>query len=90
MDAASTLTRQVETTTYTAEQLPDAQEWSREVMADWQLPYGYVGLWLSSAADRLPEGRAGRVVLAWDPADRLLTIDVWDGDRRVYGMDDFL
>lgn len=78
------------TFSYTADELPAAQLWAGQQMQAWGLSGGHVQAWLHTAAHHLPEALPGRVVLAYDAADRLLSFDVWLDGRRVFGMDDFL
>ena len=76
--------------TYPASDDVAARDWASSQLSSWGITTPYIGLWLNEASSRLrPEGTA-RVVLDYDPKERLLSLDVWCDGLRVYGMDDLL
>jgi hypothetical protein len=76
--------------TYTASQAAEAVEWADFQLRAWGVGTPYVGFLIDEASALLGPGRTGRVVLDYDVARRLLSMDVWCGAERLYGMDDFV
>ncbi len=76
--------------TYTSEDLAQAREWSCFQLQSWGIDSAYVDWFLAEGARLLGEKRTGRVVLDYDPQHRLLSFDIWCGDKRLYGIDDFV
>lgn len=61
-----------------------------DVMEQWHVRSAFMRLWVQTACDRARELERLRVVLAYDPDAGLLSFDAFDGDRRVYGADDWI
>ncbi len=61
-----------------------------EAAQAWSLRVPAVRLWAQVARDMLPEAPPARWTIEFDPQMKLVPFDVWAGDRRVYGADDFL
>jgi hypothetical protein len=76
--------------TYSWQDVATAQEWAGGQMRAWGIAGPHVGRWLQRGAELLGESRAGEAVLAYDPHDRLLSLDVWCDGSRVFGVDDLL
>lgn len=68
----------------------DALVWARRQTDGWGVPPSFVAQWLTTAGDLLPASATGRVELSYDAAMGLLSLDVWCGEARVYGMDDWV
>lgn len=76
--------------TYTSADLAEAAEWTAFQLRSWGVETPYVEYFLTEATLLLGPDRTGRVVLDYDPPQRLLSMDVWCGTDRLYGMDDFM
>jgi hypothetical protein len=44
--------------------------------------------WFDEADAAVPAGAVANVEINYHPADRLLSLDVWAGDHRVFGLGD--
>lgn len=67
-----------------------AVRWARDQTDGWGVPPSYVAHWLVTAGGMLPTAATARAELSYDVGLGLLSLDVWDGDARVYGMDDWV
>ena len=61
-----------------------------EAMAQWHVRSAFLRLWVQTACDRARDLDCLRVVLDYDPDAGLLSFDAFNGDRRVYGADDWI
>ena len=77
-------------TTYDAAGLLSAQAWARQQLQGWGVRGPHVDRWLRRGTELLGTDRTARVVLCFDPGDRLLSVDVWCDGRLVFGMDDLV
>lgn len=64
--------------------------WARRQTDDWGLPPSHVAHWLARAGELLPPTTPARVELSYDANLGLLSLDVWAGETRVFGMDDWI
>jgi hypothetical protein len=82
MDSALTFTRSQLETAHVA--------WAASQTGSCGVRTPYVDWWLAQSAGQMRDGQVGRAVIEYDAAHRLLSLDVWCGENRVYGMDDFV
>lgn len=75
---------------YSPAELPAAQAWAGAQLTSWGVGDTHVSRWLRRGAELLGEDRAGQAVLCWDPADCLLSLDVYCEGARIFGMDDLI
>ena len=66
------------------------RRWARHQTDAWGVPPSHVAHWLMTAGELLPPSETGRVELSYDAGLGLLSLDVWCGGRRLYGMDDWV
>lgn len=64
--------------------------WARQQTESWGVPPSHVAHWIATAGALLAPSATARVELSYDAAMGLLSLDVYDGDARVYGMDDWV
>ena len=76
--------------TYTSAHQAEAAEWTAFQLQSWGVRTPYVKHFLNEATGLLGPDRTGRVVLDYDAPQRLLSMDVWCGPDRLYGMDDLV
>ena len=75
---------------YTSATFAPAQDWAREQSRNWGVSTPYLSGWLQNGGDLLGDTDTGRAVLCFDPAERLLSLDIWSNGKRVFGMDDLV
>jgi hypothetical protein len=61
-----------------------------EALAEWHVRSAFLPLWVQTACDKARDVETLRVVLDYDPDAGLLSFDTFNGDRRVYGADDWI
>ena len=59
-------------------------------MEQWHVRSAFLRLWVQTACDQARDIDTLRVVLDYDPDAGLLSFDAFNGDRRVYGADDWI
>lgn len=68
----------------------DAEAWLGELLEDWGVRSSSTGRWLSAAQLDL-EGTSELVIFVqYDPILLLFTVEIWQGTRRIHGIDDWL
>jgi hypothetical protein len=78
------------TCTLSAATLGPVQSWAEGQTDEWHVRTPYLNGWLSQASRLLGPSRVGDVVLSYDPAVRLVSLDVYCNGDRVFGMDDLV
>ena len=68
--------------------LQAAERFLAEALLVWQVRSALAGLGLRSAVAALQA--PGEVLVEFDPGLRLLTVELWEGGRRVFGIDDLV
>lgn len=68
---------------------PDLAAWVAAQLRAWGAPATRAPLWVGSARSHVHH-RPDRCVVEYDPALRLVTVELWRGDKRVFGVDDFV
>jgi len=61
-----------------------------DAMAAWKIRSAAVGLWLRLTRAQLPADGQARIVLEFDESARLLSLDAWVDEQRIFGADDWL
>jgi len=61
-----------------------------EAMLEWRVRSAFLRLWVQTACSQARDVEQLRVVLDYDPDAGLLSFDAYNGDRRVYGADDWI
>lgn len=71
-------------------EVEDALRWARQQTDGWGVPPSFVAMWLTTAGEMLPPAQKARAELSYDEGLGLLSLDVWCGESRVFGMDDWV
>ena len=66
------------------------ESWLGEVLAQWQLQPALAGRWLTAADGHLRSDAELTVCAAYDTGLTTFTLEIWSGNRRLYGIDDWL
>ena len=61
-----------------------------DAMRQWQVRSAFLRLWVQTACDKARGLDSLSVVLDYDPEAGLLSFDAFNGDKRVYGADDWV
>ncbi len=68
----------------------DAERWLEALLPQWSIQPGLAGRWLASADTHLRSDADMVLRVEYDPAVQVFTLELWRGDQRVYGIDDWL
>ena len=66
------------------------EAWLGQVLAEWHLQPALAGRWLAAADGHLRSDGELSVYAAYDTGLTTFTLEIWSGNRRVYGIDDWL
>ncbi|GAC1609296.1 MAG: hypothetical protein NVS3B26_09840 [Mycobacteriales bacterium] len=67
-----------------------ARQLISEQASTWQVSAAALLSWLDRGAAALPEGATANIQISYDPADRLLSFDMWSSGRSIFGLDDLV
>ncbi len=70
--------------------LAEAEQWLGETLVLWGLRPGMARSWLGVLPSYWATGGAGELRIEYDPDLKLVACEVWSGDQRVFGVDDWL
>ena len=68
----------------------DAERWLEALLPQWSLQPGLAGRWLASADTHLRSEADMVLAVEYDAEMQVFTLELWRGNRRVYGIDDWL